>query len=69
MLNAEFLASAALETDHAEAWYLRRSAKAAAGFRARVKVAVEAACSKPLSAGFLVGKRARKIMLKPTSVR
>jgi plasmid stabilization system protein ParE len=64
-MTFEFLDPAADEFEEAFDWYQGRSVRAAEGFRARVTVAVHAAMERPTSAGFLVGRRVRKIMLKP----
>ena len=42
-----------------------RSLRAAGGFRAAVRKAIGRATNNPTSAGFLVGRRTRKIMLEP----
>lgn len=62
-----FLEPAAVEFEQAFDWYQIRSEKAAEGFRSRVMVAVHEAMNRPSSAGFLVGQRVRKVMLKPYS--
>jgi plasmid stabilization system protein ParE len=61
----EFLNPAAREFEEAFDWYEKRSLKAAEGFRAAVSDAIRSAMENPTSAGFLVGKRARKIPLDP----
>ncbi|MBI5766466.1 MAG: type II toxin-antitoxin system RelE/ParE family toxin [Verrucomicrobia bacterium] len=64
-MTFEFLVPAQDEFEEAFDWYQARSVRAAEGFRARVAEAVAAAMSRPTSAGFLVGRRVRKILLSP----
>ncbi|MEY2881883.1 MAG: hypothetical protein RLZZ15_4263 [Verrucomicrobiota bacterium] len=64
-MTAEFLVPAQAEFEAAFDWYQARSARAAEGFRSRVSEAIDGAIARPTSAGFLVGRRVRKILLKP----
>jgi toxin ParE1/3/4 len=64
-MTFEFLVPARSEFEVAFDWYHARSARAAEGFRSRVAQAIEAALVRPTSAGFLVGRRVRKILLEP----
>ena len=64
-MTFEFLHPAAREFEEAFDWYGQRSASAAEGFRAAVNAAIERALENPTAAGFLIGKRARKILLRP----
>jgi plasmid stabilization system protein ParE len=64
-MTFEFLHPAAREFEEAFDWYERRSLRAAEGFRATVREAIKHAMANPTSAGFLVGKRSRKILLDP----
>jgi hypothetical protein len=64
-MNFEFLLPAEAEFEEAFDWYAAPSLRAAEGFRERVRRAIVAATQWPTSAGFLVGKRVRKIMLRP----
>lgn len=66
-MTFEFLAPAQDEFEEAFDWYQARSARAAEGFRSRLTQAIEMALLRPTSAGFLVGRRVRKIQLKPYS--
>lgn len=61
----EFLVPAQDEFEEAFDWYQTRSTRAAEGFRSRIAQAIKAALARPTSAGFLVGRRVRKILLKP----
>ena len=61
----EFLAPADAEYREAVDWYAARSARTAERFCARVSRAVQAAAARPTSAGFLIGRRVRKIPLRP----
>jgi toxin ParE1/3/4 len=64
-MTFEFLAPAAVEYRGAFDWYNERSVQAADGFRDAVSAAIQRAMDRPTSAGFLLGRRVRKIMLKP----
>jgi plasmid stabilization system protein ParE len=64
-MTFEFLHPASREFEEALDWYAERSARAAEGFRATVRDAIHRAMENPTSAGFLVGKRSRKILLDP----
>jgi toxin ParE1/3/4 len=64
-MTFEFLVPAQDEFEAAFDWYQDRSARAAEGFRSRIAQAIDAALVRPSSAGFLVGRRVRKILLKP----
>ena len=64
-MTFEFLHPASREFEEAFDWYAQRSARAAEGFRATVHEAINRAMENPTSAGFLVGKRSRKILLEP----
>lgn len=64
-MNSQFLIPAAREFEEAIDWYGTRSLRAADGFRKVVRTAINRAMNSPTSAGFLVGKRTRKIMLEP----
>ena len=64
-MTFEFLHPASREFEEALDWYAQRSARAAEGFRAAVRDAIDRAMENPTSAGFLVGKRSRKILLDP----
>lgn len=64
-MTLEFLDPAADEFEDAFDWYQSHSMRAAEGFRSRVTTAIRDAMERPTSAGFLVGRRVRKIMLKP----
>jgi toxin ParE1/3/4 len=64
-MKFEFLIPAEAEFEEAFDWYAARSSRAAEGFRNRVRRAITAAMEWPTSAGFLVGKRVRKIVLRP----
>jgi len=66
-MKFEFLIPAADEFREAVDWYRQRSVRACEGFRSRVKQAIHAALERPTSAGFLVGKRVRKVRLAPYS--
>jgi plasmid stabilization system protein ParE len=64
-MRFEFLDQASEEFKEAFDWYARRSLKAAEGFREAVRMAVVEGMQNPTSAGLLMGKRSRKIPLKP----
>ena len=64
-MTFEFLTPAAVEYLAAYDWYDERSARAAERFHEVVNAAVQRAMERPTSAGFLIGKRVRKIVLKP----
>jgi plasmid stabilization system protein ParE len=64
-MNYEFLIPAEREFEEALDWYLERSERAGEGFRAAVNDAIQRALKNPTSAGFLIGKRSRKMMLDP----
>lgn len=64
-MTVEFLVPAQDEFEAAFDWYQARSIRASEGFRSRVAVAIDAALTHPTSAGFLVGRRVRKILLEP----
>jgi plasmid stabilization system protein ParE len=64
-MTFEFLDPAAWEFEEAYDWYLQRSERAAEGFRGAVREAIQRATENPTSAGYLVGKRSRKIQLDP----
>ena len=64
-MTFEFLDPASDEFKEAFDWYARRSSKAAEGFREAVRSAVSEGMKNPKSAGVLMGKRSRKISLKP----
>lgn len=64
-MTFEFLKPAQDEFEEACDWYLARSVATEEGFRNRVVQAIEAAMLRPTSAGFLVSKRVRKILLDP----
>jgi plasmid stabilization system protein ParE len=64
-MTYEFLIPAAREFEEAYDWYLDRSRQAAEGFRSTVREAIANAMANPTSAGFLVGRRSRKIKLEP----
>ena len=66
-MNFEFLRPAAQEFEDAIDWYKTRSDRAAEGFRNAVAAAILRIASQPTAAGYLVGKRTRKIQLKPYS--
>ena len=66
-MRFEFLIPAADEFKEAIDWYRQRSVRASDGFLNRVTQAVLTAIARPTSAGFLVGKRVRKIRLMPYS--
>lgn len=66
-MNFEFLLPAADEFKEAIDWYALRSPRAREGFRTAVQNAISKAMARPTSAGFLVGKRVRKIRLTPYS--
>ncbi len=66
-MRFEFLIPAADEFREAIDWYHLRSVRAAEGFRAKVSEAIRLAMARPTSVGFLVGKRVRKVRLKPYS--
>ncbi len=66
-MRSEFLIPAADEFKEAIDWYRQRSVRASEGFRAKVAEAIRSAMTRPTSAGFLVGKRVRKVLLKPYS--
>lgn len=63
-MKVDFPLSAAREFEEAIDWYAGRSRRAEEGFRAVVRKAIQLASDSPGSAGFLVGKRSRKIALK-----
>ena len=62
-MTFEFLVPAQDEFEAASDWYRARSVRAAAGFRSRITQAIDMALVRPTSAGFLVGRRVRKILL------
>ena len=64
-MTFEFLRPAAKGFEEAFDWYSQRSERAAEGFRAAVREGIQRAITNPTSAGFLVGKRSRKILLDP----
>ena len=64
-MTYEFLHPAVREFEEAYDWYVERSVRAAEGFRNAVRGAIANAIANPTSAGFLVGKRSRKIKLEP----
>lgn len=64
-MTFEFLNPASREFEEAFDWHAQRSAQAAEGFRVAVREAICRAMAHPTSAGFLVGKRSRKILLDP----
>ena len=64
-MTFEFLHPAAREFEEAFDWYAQRSERAAEGFRVAVDEAIQRALENPTSAGFLIGKRSRKILLDP----
>jgi plasmid stabilization system protein ParE len=64
-MTCEFLVPAQAEFEAAFDWYEARSARAAEGFRARTTAAINVALARPTSAGFLVGRRVRKILREP----
>ena len=64
-MTFEFLYPAAREFEEAFDWYAHRSARAAEGFRAKIREAIQRAMENPTSAGFPAGKRLRKILLDP----
>ncbi len=64
-MRFEFLLPASREFEEAFDWYEARSARAAEGFRAAVQAAILRAIENPTAAGFLIGKRSRKILLDP----
>jgi plasmid stabilization system protein ParE len=64
-MTYEFLHPAVREFEEGYDWYLQRSVRAAEGFRAAVQQAIGQAIAHPTSAGFLVGRRSRKIKLEP----
>ena len=64
-MRFEFLIPAQAEFEEAFDWYAARAPQAAEGFRDRVRRVIEAATEWLASAGFLAGKRVRKIMLRP----
>ena len=64
-MTVEFLVPAQDEFEAAFDWYQARSISASEGFRSRVTAAIESALTRPTSAGFLVGRRVRKILLEP----
>ena len=64
-MTFEFLYPASREFEEAFDWYAQRSERAAEGFRAVVHDAIQRAIKNPTSAGFLIGKRSRKIKLDP----
>lgn len=64
-MTVEFLHPAAREFEEAFDWYAQRSTRAAEGFREAIRSAIQRAIESPTSAGFLVGRRARKVRLDP----
>lgn len=64
-MKFEFLVPAAREFREAFDWYARRSERSAEEFRSTVRQAIDLVIANSGSAGFLVGKRARKIPLSP----
>ncbi len=64
-MTFEFLDPAVREFEEAYNWYAERAERAAEGFRRTVRQAIARAIANPTSAGFLIGKRSRKIRLEP----